>query len=123
MSTILRSGIDLIDVERLARLAPAIRERFLARVFTEAEQQLCSGRDERLAGRFACKEAVAKALGTGIGEVHWRDIEILAEENGSPRLILHGKAQETAETLGLTVWSVSISHIKTMAVALAVASG
>lgn len=122
MSTTLRSGIDLIDVERITRLKPSIRERFLARVFTQAEQQLCAGRDERLAGRFACKEAVAKALGTGIGTVRWRDIEILAEENGSPRLILHGEAQRTADELGLTVWSVSISHIKTMAVAMAVAS-
>lgn len=122
MSTKLRSGIDLIDVERITRLKPSIRGRFLARVFTEAEQQLCSGRDERLAGRFACKEAVAKALGTGIGTVHWRDIEILAEENGTPQLILHGKAQQSADELGLTVWSVSISHIKTMAVAMAVAS-
>lgn len=123
MSAPLRTGIDLIDIERISRLAPAIRVRFIERVFTVAEQQFCADRDERLAGRFACKEAVAKALGTGIGEVRWKDIEILADPSGMPTVHLHGRAAERAAELGLNTWSVSISHIKMLAVAMAAAAG
>ncbi len=121
--TVLRSGIDMIEVERFRKLASPIRERFLERVFTPAERALCAGREERLAGRFACKEAVAKALGTGIGKISWQDIEILSDEAGQPQLKLSGEALAVAESSGLTLWSVSISHLHDYAVAMAVASG
>ena len=74
-------------------------------------------------GAFAAKEAVAKALGTGIGDVGWLEIEILGDEQNAPTLILSGAAKKRAADLGLSDWSVSISHSMTHAVAIAVAIG
>lgn len=118
---ILRSGIDLIEPVRFENMKPEIRERFLNRVFTPAEQELCGDNAQRLAGRFACKEAVSKALGTGFGKVHWTDVEILSGSEGEPVLILHGEAKRIADETGLTLWSVSITHIKEAAAAIATA--
>lgn len=120
---VLRTGIDLVEVGRIEQLNEAIRERFLRRVFTPAELELAGERWESAAGRVAAKEAVAKALGCGIGPVQWQEIEIRRGENGEPVLALHGEAQRVADALGLTTWSVSISHSKTHAVAVAVAIG
>jgi holo-[acyl-carrier protein] synthase len=120
---ILRSGIDLVEIDRFANLQPHLRERFIERVFTPAEIELCNDRNTSLAGRFAAKEAVAKALGTGIGEVRWQDIEILADEKKSPVLHLHEKAAEIAAALGLTQWSISITHTNTMAAGQAIGVG
>ncbi|MHC1773078.1 MAG: holo-ACP synthase [Flexilinea sp.] len=120
MTSVLRTGVDLIDVHRIADLRPEIRSRFLNRVFTETELEICGTRNERLSGRFACKEAVSKALGTGIGDVSWRDIEILNDNNGMPVLFLHENAASAAEKIGILHWSVSISHTKDLAVAVAV---
>lgn len=122
MTTILRSGIDLIEIERIEKLKPEIKARFLQRVYTAAELDLCGDRDERLAGRFAGKEAVSKALGTGIGTVHWQEIEILTDDQQMPILYLHGNAAALAKSLGLSIWSISISHVKTYAMAIAIAS-
>jgi holo-[acyl-carrier protein] synthase len=119
---ILRTGVDLIEIHRLEELNPAIRERFLQRVFTPGELDDAGGAWASLAGRFAAKEAVAKALGSGIGPVAWRDIEIRSGEQGAPQLILHGSAFQTAEALGLHSWSVSISHTRGLAVAMVVAT-
>ncbi len=120
---ILRSGVDIVEIQRLEEVNPAIRARFIQRVFTEREVALARGSMASLAGRFAAKEAVSKALGTGIGYVHWRDIEIVRGLAGEPLLELHGRGQQVAERLGLTTWSVSISHGRTHAVATAVALG
>ena len=119
----LRTGIDLIEVERFRSQKPEIRQRFLARVYTDAELAYCGENDQHLAGRFAAKEAVSKALGCGIGEVSWQEIEILDDELGAPVLHLYGKAAERAERMGLTDWSVSITHVKEYAAAVAVAVG
>lgn len=115
------SGVDLLQINRLTRLDPAIKERFLARVFTSSEIEECLNRDDSFAGHFAAKEAAAKALGCGIGEIGWKDIEILADERGKPRLILHAAAQETAKQAGWISWSVSISHTRDHAVAMVTA--
>jgi holo-[acyl-carrier protein] synthase len=120
---ILRSGVDLIEINRMAGLNPRIRARFLKRVFTSTELDLCGESDASLSGRFAAKEAVAKALGTGIGPVRWQEIEIIAGAQNEPSLQLYGAAREIAEQLGLHNWSVSISHTATHAVAMAVAIG
>ena len=120
---IIRTGIDMIEVERFRSQSPEIRARFIQRVFTEAEQAYCGENDQHLAGRFAAKEAVAKALGTGIGAVVWQDIEILNDEAGMPVLHLHGEAADRAERLGLTQWSVSITHLREYAAAAAAAIG
>ena len=118
----LRTGIDLVEIYRLEQLDPAIRRRFLQRVFTPAELEDCQGMLPSLAGRFAAKEAVAKALGCGIGPVSWQDIEILRGEQGQPMLKLTGNAHRVAEGLGLVTWSISISHTREHAVAVAVAA-
>ena len=120
---ILRTGIDMIEVSRLRSQAPGIRERFIDRVYTAAEREYCGDNEEHLAGRFAAKEAVSKALGCGIGEVSFQEIEILNDEWGMPVLHLHGKALEQAQRLGLTVWSVSITHLKEYAAAAVTAAG
>jgi holo-[acyl-carrier protein] synthase len=120
---ILRTGIDLVEIERLSRLRPEIRQRFLERVFTPLELAEAAQSDASLAGRFAVKEAVAKALGTGIGLLGWQQIEVERGTQGEPVLRLHGKAQEEADRQGLTLWSISISHSQAYAVAVAVALG
>jgi holo-[acyl-carrier protein] synthase len=119
----LRSGIDLVEIKRLAEINPAIRQRFLQRVFTPLELADACDSNIHLAGRFAAKEAAAKALGTGIGVIGWQDIEIQRGPNGEPVLHLYGSAAALAEKQGLTTWSVSISHTQTYAVAMAVACG
>jgi holo-[acyl-carrier-protein] synthase len=119
----LRSGVDTIEISRLAAVRPAIRKRFIQRVFTETEAAQARDQNDALSGVFAAKEAVSKALGTGIGFVHWRDIEIIHLPTGQPTVHLHGNAKLVADQLGLKEWSVSISHDRTKAIALAVALG
>ncbi len=114
-------GIDAIEPARIAALIARRGERFLERVFTPAERLLCRERPASLAARFAAKEAVAKALGTGIGLVSWREIEILANELGRPVLVLHGAAAARAAQLGLRHWSISLTHLAGIALAMVVA--
>jgi len=119
----LRSGIDTIEISRLAQIQQPIRDRFIARVFTPKEIAQAKNRNEMLSGLFAAKEAVSKTLGTGIGVVSWQDIEILHLPSGQPTVLLHGNAKITAQEIGLQTWSVSISHDRSKAIALAVAIG
>ena len=117
----LRSGIDTIELSRLDEIRPEIRTRFIQRVFTEKEVEQARDQTDVLSGLFAAKEAVSKALGTGIGYVNWRDIEIIHLKSGQPTIVLHGNAETVANKLGLTTWSVSISHDRNKAIAIAVA--
>jgi holo-[acyl-carrier protein] synthase len=119
----LRTGVDLIEIDRLSRVGQPIRDRFLKRVFTARELLEAGGADASLLGRFAAKEAVSKALGTGIGLVAWQEIEIIEGAAGEPLVSLHGRAHEAAEAAFLHHWSVSISHSQTHAVAFVVAYG
>ncbi len=119
----LRIGVDLMDVERVARALERYGDRFYARFFTDNERRQCEGQPHRLAARFAAKEATAKALGTGIGDVGWVEIEVTCDERGRPGLQLHGNAARLAAELGLTTWEVSLSHTKDQAVAFVVAMG
>jgi len=118
----LTSGVDLIDIERIREAIERHGERFVARIFTEAEQRDCGGRISSLAARFAAKEAVSKALGCGIGDVSWLDVEIRSDENKAPYLVLHGEGERLAKQLGLSNWSVSLSHTESQAIAFVVAS-
>ncbi|MCK6580044.1 MAG: holo-ACP synthase [Anaerolineae bacterium] len=117
----LRCGIDLIDIERVEGGIERLGERFLNRFFTAGERADCEDRPHRLAARLAAKEAVAKALGTGIGDVRWVEIEILSDPRGRPVLHLHGAAAELAESLGIRAWDVSLTHTDRTAGAVAVA--
>ena len=119
----LATGIDLLEIERLKDAIGTHGERFLARVFTPRELEANAKKVESLAGRFAAKEAVAKALGCGIGDVSWKEIEILRAESGAPQLVLHGAAEQLAKEQGLANWSLSLSHSQSHAVAVAVAIG
>lgn len=119
----LATGIDLIEIARIETVLSRQGKAWLDRIFTSAEQEYCGKRAESLAGRWAAKEAVAKALGSGIGDVSWQEIEILGDEQKAPKLILHGKAESRAKELGLTTWSVSISHSQSHSVAFVVAIG
>jgi holo-[acyl-carrier protein] synthase len=115
------SGIDLVEIARFRELNPQIRERFFTRVFTPDEMAYIEGSFERAAGIFAAKEALAKALGCGIGYVSWHEMGIYYEINGKPLAILTGKAKVLEQELGIFEWSVSISHTRNNAVAVAVA--
>ena len=94
----------MVEVARIARSHERFGQRFLDRVYTEAEQRLCAERPASLAARWAAKEAVAKALGCGIGDIEWREIEVLTDERGAPLLRLHGAAARLAKG-GLFVFS------------------
>ncbi len=118
----LRVGVDMIEVARIARSVERYGERFYARFFTQSERTFCESQPQRLAARFAAKEAVAKALGTGIGKVRWVDIEVETDAQGSPSLKLHGYAAELSAQLGLTTWAISLSHTHEHAMAFVVAT-
>ena len=119
----LRTGVDLIEIARIEEVVSRHGKHYLERIYTPAELELCGKRAESLAGRFAAKEAVAKALGCGIGEVDWKEIEILDDALHAPALQLKGKAAQKANELGLTSWSVSLSHSQSHVVAFVVAIG
>jgi holo-[acyl-carrier protein] synthase len=119
----IRCGIDTIEIQRMTDGIERFGERFLNRFFTPAEREQCGDKPGRLAARFAAKEAVGKALGTGIGDVSWKEIEILSDERRRPVLHLHGEAAALAAELGLAHWDVSLTHTDTLASAIAVAIG
>jgi holo-[acyl-carrier protein] synthase len=117
----LTSGIDLLEIERMQSAIAQFGQRFLQRIFTAQEMAEVGGNPASLAARFAAKEAVAKALGTGIGPVCWQEIEILRGDANQPVLFLHGAAAQIAAQKRLKQWSVSLSHTHSHAIAVAVA--
>lgn len=114
-------GVDIIEVERIQRAIARWDGRFLQRVYTDAELTLCRGRVPELAVRFAGKEAISKALGTGLAGVSWREMEILADPRGKPLVHLYGRAAQRAASLGLAEFAISLSHSRDYAVASVVA--
>ncbi len=115
------TGIDLIEISRFHAINPKIKQRFLRRVFTRAEIAVGDNRADYYAGLFAAKEAGSKALGTGIGDIRWQELEILPDKKGKPCLCLHGKAAEIARSNGWSSWSVSITHTGIAAAAIVTA--
>jgi len=115
-------GVDIIELERMSRALSHARARFLERVYTPAEQVFCRDRQDELAVRFAGKEAISKALGTGLFGISWTEMEILPDSLGKPMVILYGNALARAQELGLTEWSISLSHSDHYAIAMVVAS-
>lgn len=115
-------GVDIIEINRVARAVERWGERFLAHVYTSAEIAFCDGRAPELAARFAAKEAISKALGTGLAGIAWREMEVLPDPRGKPIVQLHGRAAERAHHLGLSTFAISLSHSRDYAVAMVVAS-
>ena len=120
---LLKTGIDLIEIDRFSQACERHGERLLARLFTDQERRETQERVESLAARFAAKEAVSKALGTGIGVIGWKEIEIIRGEAQEPMIRLHGNAEALAKTIGLVTWAVSLTHNRDLAIASVVASG
>jgi holo-[acyl-carrier protein] synthase len=117
------TGIDLVEMEQFQAAVERHGRRFLERIFTENELADCGENIHSLAARFAVKEAVSKALGTGIGAVAWREIEVQRGKERQPQLRLCGAAEQLAAELGLSDWSISLSHTKHSAAAVVVAIG
>ena len=112
------AGVDIIEISRIKASLARFGDRFLHRVYTPLEVAFCRGRASELAARFAGKEAVMKALGTGAHGVAWREIEILPNHRGKPLVYLHGRAQVRAERIALQSIDISLSHSRQLAVAL-----
>ena len=124
---ILGTGVDIVETERIAGSIARHGERFLARVFLEGERLYCGKMavpERCYAARFAAKEAVSKAFGTGIGvSLGWLDIEVRRKASGEPFVILHGEGAKTAARLGILELRVTLSHSDHYAVAHALALG
>jgi len=125
---ILGHGLDLTDTDRIARMLEEHGERFLSRCFTAGERAYCdthtARRAEVYAARFAAKEAVLKALGTGLsGGIQWTDVEVTREASGKPGVKLSGKAAEIAVSSGISAIALSLTHVRGFAAASAIAWG
>lgn len=112
--TILGIGMDIVETRRIADSIERFGDRFLNRIFSEGEiayAKTMKSPQLHLAARFAAKEAISKAFGTGIGhEMGWRDLEVVREKSGAPRVVLHGKAEAFAKERGVKEVHVSLSH-------------
>jgi holo-[acyl-carrier protein] synthase len=125
---IIGHGIDLVEIARIETMLADHGGRFTNRCFTEAERRYAESgerrRAERYAARFACKEAVLKALGTGLRDgIAWTDIDVVIEPSGRPVLKLSGRCAELAAERGIRRWDVSLSHAGGFATASAIACG
>ena len=120
-------GTDIVETLRIAQMIERHGELFLLRVFTPHEVEYCSARKaatQHYAGRWAAKEAVLKALGTGWSRgIAWRDIEVRNEIGGKPHIVLDGGALDVSRRLGIEQMLISISHCRAYATAYALAVG
>ncbi len=125
---VIAHGVDLVDIVRIEAMLSEHGRRFVQRCFTDGEQRYADAsrrlRAQRYAARFACKEAVLKALGTGWRDsISWRDIEVTRQPSGSPRLVLAGRCAELAAQLNIAQWHVTLTHTPLCAMASVIASG
>lgn len=116
----LTTGVDIIEIPRVARALERHGGRFLERVYTLPEIAFCRGRVPELAARFAAKEAVMKALGTGARGLAWREIETLPNHRGKPLVFLHGRAADRAEAIRLEFLEITLTHSEEFAIAVVV---
>jgi holo-[acyl-carrier protein] synthase len=119
-------GTDIIEIERVRRAFERSGVRFLEKIFTPGERSYCDGRKDRFssyAARFAAKEAVLKALGTGMVGCGLSDVEVTRLAGGRPEIVLHGAAAAIADEKGISAVLISISHNREQAVAFAIATG
>lgn len=121
---ILGTGIDIIEVERIEASYEKFGERFLNRILVKGEMEYCLSHKKPgpfLAARFAAKEAVSKAFGTGIGaQLSWQDIEVKRKESGEPYVIMHGNGLELMKQRGARIVHLTISHTEKHATAMAI---
>jgi holo-[acyl-carrier protein] synthase len=125
---IIGHGVDLVEIARIERMLDDHGDRFSTRCFTEEERAYgeasAAVRGERYAARFAAKEAVLKALGTGLRDgIEWTDIEVRRSAASTPSIELKGRAGEVARSIGIESWSLSLSHAGGMAMASVIATG
>ena len=116
-------GVDIVEIDRIKKVMDARGDKLLERLFTQRELEVMSRKYETVAGRFAAKEAIVKSLGVGIGIISWKDIEIIKDKLGKPKVYLTGAASRRRKTMGIIKMHISISHSKSQAVAYAVAEG
>lgn len=115
-------GVDAIEIERIAAALERFGERFLRRIYTERERERYRNRPAELAARFAAKEAVMKALGTGVRGIRWRDIEVMPNRRGKPIVLLHETAAKRARQLGFRHFAISLTHSRTDSIAMVAAT-
>jgi holo-[acyl-carrier protein] synthase len=130
MALVVRTGVDMVKITRIATVVERHGQRFVARVLTAGEIDICAGRVSAIAARWAAKEAIAKMLGVGIrglasgaDAIPWHDIEIHRDAAGKPLICLHRYAATSAAAQGLSSFDISISHDGEYAIASAVAIG
>lgn len=130
MSLVVRTGVDMVKIARIADVVVRHGNRFLLRVLSTEEIAICAGRIPAIAARWAAKEAIAKMLGVGIrglasgaDAIPWHDIEIQRDVAGKPLICLHRYAATIAAAQGLSSFDISISHDGDYAIASAVAIG
>lgn len=118
LEKIVSIGTDLVSIDRIRGLIGKYGERFLERVYTKREVAESSLSPVHLSGRFAVKEAVLKAMGTGLsGQMSWKDIETIREGSGAPKVNLYGEAAKKVQGMGGIKVMVSISHERAFALA------
>jgi len=115
-------GVDIIEIGRIARALERWGDGFLRHVYAPSEVAYCRGRVPELAARFAAKEAISKALGTGMVGISWTEMVVLGDRRGKPQVTLYGRALARAQELGLDEWALSLSHSRESAIAVVVAS-
>jgi holo-[acyl-carrier protein] synthase len=113
-------GVDIIEIDRIEEAALSWQGSFLKRIYTEAELESSGNKPSSLAARFAAKEAVMKALGTGAKGLGWKDIEVLSNSDGAPFVRLHGRAYDKAKEIGMSQFAISMSHSRRYAIAMVV---
>lgn len=120
-------GTDLVEIARIEESIARFGERFLVRVYTPGEVAFCQQKRnaaESFAARFAAKEAAAKALGTGISRgVGWQEIEVVRRRGERPEIVLHGRAAERAQAIGVQQMALSLTHTREMAMAVVILEG
>nr|WP_300003875.1 holo-ACP synthase [Tissierella sp.] len=119
----MRTGVDIVEVARIARIISKNRESFYRKIFTKAEQEYIEEKNHNsktIAGLFASKEAVSKLIGTGIGKLSWKDIEVMHDGNGRPKIKIEGKIESFLKELDLNFIEISISHEREYAICFAI---
>src|SRR5712691_2222875 len=110
LADVVRAGVDRVELDEFQHTIEVAGDAFVKRILTPAEIAHCTGRVDRIATRFAAKEAVSKVLGTGMRGLSWHEIEVETSAHGEPRVVLHDRARDRADSLGMTSIGVSMTH-------------